>query len=775
MTDSAAVAARTVIGFKPHLRVEPVPGEAVYLVSDQRVTALHGEQIAYLAPLLDGTRARASVLRESAGRMSSAHAARLLARLSHAGLLAELPAGPPVPETTAQHAYWEAAGLDGTGAAHRLAAATVAVVAVGTADAAPLRTAAEAAGLHLVEEGRAGSADLTLVLCDDYLDPALKDVDAEHRAAGRPWLPVQTNGTRTWIGPFFGPATPPPGAPGSPDTGACWNCLAERLWRNREVEAHVQRALDRRGPLPRPLCALPASRLAGLHLAVLEAAKWLGGHRHPGQRALWTLDGLTLDGSRHPVRRRPQCAECGDVDLMRRQVTAPVVLVPRPKRDQDGGGHRALTCRQMLDTYGHLIDPLTGLVKEIRRDPRGPAFLNSFHAGHNPAAGSDGLAALRSGLRRTSSGKGTTALQAQVGALGEAVERHCGHLQGDEPILRGSYSSLAADAVHPDTVQLFDARQYTARERWNAGHNAFQQVPEPFDAHAEIEWTPVWSLTAGRHRLLPTALLYYNTAALAGRRFCAANSNGTAAGASPEDALLQGFLELVERDAVALWWYNRTRRAGMDLAAFKDPWITELQQVHGSLHREVWALDLTSDLGIPVVAALSRRVDKPAEDIVLGFGAHFDPALALRRALTEVNQLLPYVVDARADGAGYDLTDPLTLRWMRSATIAGQGYLAADPAQRATRPGDHPYTPRGDLREDIAACEDIVRRAGLELLVLDQTRPDVGLPVVKVIVPGLRPHWARFAPGRLFDVPVRTGRHATPTPYEALNPFPLFL
>jgi ribosomal protein S12 methylthiotransferase accessory factor len=63
----------------------------------------------------------------------------------------------------------------------------------------------------------------------------------------------------------------------------------------------------------------------------------------------------------------------------------------------------------------------------------------------------------------------------------------------------------------------------------------------------------------------------------------------------------------------------------------------------------------------------------------------------------------------------------------------------------------------------------------MELLVLDQTRPDVGLPVVKVIVPGMRHFWARFAPGRLFDVPVLLGRHAHPVRYEEINPVPLFV
>ena len=40
------------------------------------------------------------------------------------------------------------------------------------------------------------------------------------------------------------------------------------------------------------------------------------------------------------------------------------------------------------------------------------------------------------------------------------------------------------------------------------------------------------------------------------------------------------------------------------------------------------------------------------------------------------------------------------------------------------------------------------------MLVLNQTRPDIGLPVVKVIIPGLRHFWSRFGAGRLYDVPV---------------------
>ena len=61
------------------------------------------------------------------------------------------------------------------------------------------------------------------------------------------------------------------------------------------------------------------------------------------------------------------------------------------------------------------------------------------------------------------------------------------------------------------------------------------------------------------------------------------------------------------------------------------------------------------------------------------------------------------------------------------------------------------------------------------MLVLDQTRADVGLPVVKVIVPGLRHFWARYAPGRLYDVPVQLGWLDQPLRETEFNPIPMFM
>lgn len=134
------------------------------------------------------------------------------------------------------------------------------------------------------------------------------------------------------------------------------------------------------------------------------------------------------------------------------------------------------------------------------------------------------------------------------------------------------------EAIHPNDVMRFSERQYAEREVWNSRGSSFNRVPEPFDPERIVDWTPVWSLTEERHKYLPTQLLYYRAPARDGDEavYSIGCSNGNASGNTLAEALLQGFFELVERDAVALWWYNMLSRPGVDAESFGDPWIVKL-------------------------------------------------------------------------------------------------------------------------------------------------------------------------------------------------------
>ncbi|EMF30195.1 TOMM precursor leader peptide-binding protein [Streptomyces pseudogriseolus] len=746
MTGTESPASGPYVAFKRHVRAEAVPGEAVFLLSDQDVMTVRGAGAEILVHLLDGSRTLPQLLREAAAAMPVDVAGRLVRRLAEANLVGYRSEGRCQEDARAEGrsaaAYWDRAGLEGAAAERRVRDTPVALYTVGDVDGEQARAACRAAGLGAVPAD--ADAAFALVLCEDYLHPGLRPLAARLRGQGRPWLLARPFGAEPWTGPVFG----------ADEDGPCWSCLAHRLREHRRAELEVQRVLGLDGPVTRPSPSLAAVRMLGLHSAVLEASKWLAGVRCPEQRAVCTLDSLTLRSTHHPVHRRPQCPDCGDPGMVAERTRRPVVPVSRPKACGGGSNDRALSAERMLERHRDLVGPLTGIVTAIRPLPGMPEGLHAYDSGHNLALAGHSPSGVRRVLRSRSGGKGLTADQARASALCEAVERYCASRQGDELTIRDSCAGLGAAAVHPNTYQLFHQRQFAEADRWNAVHGPFHRVGRPFDVTAPTDWTPVWSLTGGTHRLLPTSTLYFDSSPQGAADGLWADSNGNAAGSSLEDALVQGFLELVERDAVAVWWYNRLRLPALDLDAFDEPWLAGLRDAFGRAGRTVWALDLTSDLGVPVVAAVSGPADGPPADLVCGFGAHFEPGVALRRALTEAAQMLPC---PQPGAAG-----------------PGQPQLLPDPGQRGRGPGDWPARRRrDDLLADVEDIRELVTRHGMDLLVLDQTRPDVGVPVVKVVVPGLRSFYARFGPGRLYDVPVVLGHRDRPASFDELNPVPL--
>ena len=407
-----------------------------------------------------------------------------------------------------------------------------------------------------------------------------------------------------------------------------------------------------------------------------------------------------------------------------------------------GGGYRVVSPEETLTRFAPLVSPLVGAVRRIEKVPvEGASMVHVYTASHAHHYGAGGVRAVKDDRRDHSGGKGRTDADAHASALCESLERFSSVHRGDEPTLTARRSELGDDAFAPNDLMLYSESQFVEREPWNASRKGgFQWVPEPY-ADEPIEWSEVRNLTTGGTRPVPSTFLFHGFRG-PGARFSVGDSNGLAGGNCLEEAILQGFLELVERDAIALWWYNRALRPGVDLAGLDDPWVRDVLDLYERLDRDVWALDLTTDLGIPTYAALSSVRRDREQDIIFGFGAHLDARIALTRALTELDQMLPTILQTREVRRRRllpDFTD--AVRWWDEATLESDPYLLplAGAAARSL-----PATADdlgGDLREDVRGCVDRAAAVGLEVLAYDLTRPDVGFPVAKVVVPGLRHFW----------------------------------
>jgi Uncharacterized conserved protein len=211
----------------------------------------------------------------------------------------------------------------------------------------------------------------------------------------------------------------------------------------------------------------------------------------------------------------------------------------------------------------------------------------------------------------------------------------------------------------------------------------------------------------------------------------------------------------------------------VDLDSFGEPYLERLRASCKEHGREFWVLDLTTDLGIPVFASITRRTDGLPEQIMPGFGAHLDPKIALLRAVTEMNQMLSSPLLRKEKGGEKEPVDPETAHWLETATTANQPYLlpAEGPPRAAAsypRPGPTTWPTTSRLPGAGRARGDGDARP----------RPDT---------PGGRPagrqgHCAGAAaflgaagPGRLYDVPVRLGWLSRPLAEHELNPIPMFL
>src|SRR5262245_5830845 len=732
-----------VLRFAPNFTVYLLPPDAVCLYSEDRKFFLHGELYFALASAIgaDGKSIR-ELVRSLDPPYPTAKIHEALNRLLDRRYV--LPASRSSADTVA--AYWASLGLAPETARQNLQDCRVNIQSIDVEGAKELRAALAALGVRIATR----SPDLTVTLVGDYLDKRLVELNQRHLSDRTSWLLVQPSGIFPLVGPVL-----------TPGKSACWRCLDDRMRRHREIKGMLNR--EARCIAVSPLVRHTLGQ-SGIQLAAVEIAKAIAtGFRTELSDHIISLDlpGATI--AKHYVARRPQCPECGRKSLQSpRRAPVPIKLEPGGKLVLTSGGYRTVTPRATVARFRRHVSPLTGVVSRLERVEADLPMNTNFQAIHNFSAPARTVDELRAGLQGGSFGKGSTSEQGEASALMEAIERYSGIFQGDEIRVTRRFTDFpSGDAVVPNDVLLFSEAQYQKQAAASV-IDPFEarSVPEPFDRSAEIEWSPVWSLRDRRFWYFPTSLLYFF---YAGPGQINADSNGCAAGNTLAEAIVQGFLELVERDSYAIWWYNRLQRAQLDIGHFDDPYVRDLQAQLAETGRRLWMLDVTSDLGIPSFVTIGHWMNEGRENIEFGSGAHFDPRIAMLRALTELNQFLSIGLMGGGEGdkSSLDGTTPFRLE--------EHPYLAP-ASEAAVQPSFDSKFNRLDTREQVAACVRTAGRAGLDFLVLDQTRADIEFPVARVIVPGLRHFYRRFAPGRLYDVPVKLGWRDRPVLEDEVNP-----
>ena len=219
------------------------------------------------------------------------------------------------------------------------------------------------------------------------------------------------------------------------------------------------------------------------------------------------------------------------------------------------------------------------------------------------------------------------------------------------------------------------------------------------------------------------------------------SSNGLASGNHVLEATSHGLCEVVERDATTLWNMrdeSARRRTRLDPGTVDDPACRETLERYARAGVEVAVWDTTTDVGMPAfLCRIAEGTPNPLRPLPVtqGMGCHPSRRIALLRALTEAAQSrLTLISGARDDvnARRYEGSRDLD----RTARILE--HMRSEPPVRRFQ--EVPTFEGDSFEEDVAWALERLRAAGMrQVVVVDLTKPQLGLPVVRVIIPGLEP------------------------------------
>lgn len=304
-------------------------------------------------------------------------------------------------------------------------------------------------------------------------------------------------------------------------------------------------------------------------------------------------------------------------------------------------------------------------------------------------------------------GMGKEPVHARVSAMMGALERYSAEYRGDR-MEYATYEEIGPGrAVHPEDLIL----------------------PRKLEQGEKIHWTPAWDILNDEEACVPSNAVFhpYDSLGMAIPLF-RSDANGLGSGNVPEEAILTGLFEVIERDALSV--ADREYDPGRCLTIEKGCAARALLDLFEESGIDIHLRLLAGKTGIPTVAAAADdTVTKDPAMIVIGSGTHLSPEIAALRALTEVARSRGSYLHGGANDprkervirkAGYERLKRINRMWFADAEAVD----IADLPNASTR--------RFDL--DILRVLEEIGPYTDRVCVCDLSRTPV--PVVRVVVPG---------------------------------------
>ncbi|MDR0778196.1 MAG: YcaO-related McrA-glycine thioamidation protein [Methanomassiliicoccaceae archaeon] len=320
------------------------------------------------------------------------------------------------------------------------------------------------------------------------------------------------------------------------------------------------------------------------------------------------------------------------------------------------------------------------------------------------------------GKRKVYNGKGPTPEQAKASAIMEAMERYSAELRENDEIIYGTFDEASENGLTLDPAEMI-----LPLRTMNYYKNDV------------IAWCTGFELLRGEEIWVPACAVYHPYFPDGDMQLFRFHTNGIAAGNTMEEAVLHAMLELIERDAWSICEFRE--KANADVIVGDGTLCSKLIKQFNDNGVEIYLKDLTSDIGIPTIGAAADDVrTKDPELLTIGVGTHLNPEIAAVRALTEVAQSrtthkhgskINAQLQRTSQEMGYDNIKKVNRVWYSKLSNT----IELSKMKRL----DTPY-----VLDDIEVLFDNLIRCGFDKIVaVDLTRPEIGIPAVRMIIPGL--------------------------------------